>query len=294
MASNKATMRNVGQAMALLDRFSGRGNAGFNIGNPPMEVRHAELEPADDGLFKSMCPVCGEGTLLVMRDQKSLELLDTDRCILCGQTYIYLDIEEMKKPGYKRKKFAMYESKVKRDAFVPQPDYRNAGSGAETSKRPWFGSPTQNNEPPVILVLHANLERVNNDPLISLCPKCQTGWLQVQKNGFTQRLVETDKCTLCGQKFVYQDIEEMRKPGYVRGKSVITAGGAPLNPQIGDVWINQGTKETLIWIGDMWATAGKPSSMQPEQPQPQPQPQKLGELGDRKLTLDDQETQKPD
>jgi len=223
MASNDAGMRNLAC-----------GKDGFNIGNPPREVYHAELEPADDGLYKSMCPVCGEGILLVMRGQSNLELLDTDRCILCGQTYIYQDIEEMKKPGYKRKKFTMYESQVKRSQII------------------------------------SFLKKYNRTTNIT---------------GITGVML-----SIRGQDF--------GPVISVKLDAVFRSEVAPSTPNVGDTWVKTG--ETFVWIGDTWAkTSGKITTSttgdgQPPQPQTPSSLRKLGELGDRKLTLDDQETKKPD
>ena len=64
-----------------------------NVNKPPMHVRHCELERySEDSYYKSNCPAC-EGILLVGRDQETFQLSATDRCVLCGQRYIYDDIE---------------------------------------------------------------------------------------------------------------------------------------------------------------------------------------------------------
>ena len=69
-----------------------------HVNNAPLHVKHAELLRAlYDSPFKRGCPSCDDGMLLVMRDQKTFELLAEDRCVLCGQRFIYDDIEEMRK-----------------------------------------------------------------------------------------------------------------------------------------------------------------------------------------------------
>jgi hypothetical protein len=67
-----------------------------NINEPPMRVRHAELKRADkDSAYKSICPVCNTGWLLVERDIKTFQLNPIDRCTRCGQHVIYSDIHEI-------------------------------------------------------------------------------------------------------------------------------------------------------------------------------------------------------
>ena len=59
-----------------------------------------------------------------------------------------------------------------------------------------------NKQEPPIHLRHANLKEMRVAPYYRrLCPVCEEGWL----------LLEVDVCTLCGQHFVYDDIEEMRK-----------------------------------------------------------------------------------
>ena len=70
---------------------------GTNLYNNAVLVKHAELERADNNsMFRSICPVCKIGTLLVQRDQTTLKLLPQDRCLLCGQMVVYTDIDELK------------------------------------------------------------------------------------------------------------------------------------------------------------------------------------------------------
>lgn len=71
-----------------------------NIFMKPIEVKHANLERvSDNSIFRSICPVCAEGTLLVGRDQTTFKLVAEDNCILCGQHFIYTDINELRKKG---------------------------------------------------------------------------------------------------------------------------------------------------------------------------------------------------
>ena len=65
----------------------------INLHAPVLQVKHRELERVGDSLFRSRCPVCKQGFLLVYRDQGSFELLLEDRCMLCGQSVFYTDRE---------------------------------------------------------------------------------------------------------------------------------------------------------------------------------------------------------
>jgi hypothetical protein len=68
-----------------------------NIDAPTLEVNHADLERwSDESAFKSACPVCPEGILLVCRDDATFEILELDYCIVCGQRVRYLDIDRFK------------------------------------------------------------------------------------------------------------------------------------------------------------------------------------------------------
>ena len=71
--------------------------AAKNFNEPVLDVKHAELERVDrTARWKSVCPVCKEGCLLVHRMLDSLKLSEKDHCILCGQQFRYTDIEEMR------------------------------------------------------------------------------------------------------------------------------------------------------------------------------------------------------
>ena len=71
---------------------------GVNIYKVPINVKHSELKRVSVySAFKSECPVCKEGLLLLVRDSKTFKLLAEDRCILCGQQFIYSDIDELSK-----------------------------------------------------------------------------------------------------------------------------------------------------------------------------------------------------
>lgn len=65
-----------------------------NLNAEPIKVKHSELTRFDpESAYKSECPVCETGLLLIYRDSITLKLVRTDRCISCAQTVIYTDAE---------------------------------------------------------------------------------------------------------------------------------------------------------------------------------------------------------
>jgi hypothetical protein len=62
----------------------------------PCHVTHSKLQRADSSHYRSICPDCVKGVLLVGRDPKTFELLAEDNCILCARRFIYTDIEELR------------------------------------------------------------------------------------------------------------------------------------------------------------------------------------------------------
>ena len=69
-----------------------------NLNAPVIEICQLELEClSENSIYKTICPVCKKGLLLINRDQESLELMEYDRCVLCGQQVRYLDIEILRK-----------------------------------------------------------------------------------------------------------------------------------------------------------------------------------------------------
>lgn len=66
---------------------------GKNIKEPFRIVKHTDLERvSDESPFRSWCPVCQKGILLVRRDD-NLELSTLDNCTDCGQQFFYEDTE---------------------------------------------------------------------------------------------------------------------------------------------------------------------------------------------------------
>ena len=62
----------------------------------PLHVTHSKLQRADASHYRSICPECREGVLLVGRDPKTFELVAEDGCILCTRRFVYDDIEELR------------------------------------------------------------------------------------------------------------------------------------------------------------------------------------------------------
>lgn len=63
-----------------------------NVHAPAIRVSHSQLARwGDESDFKSKCPACEKGLLLVMRDQTTFQLINVDRCVSCGQLVIYTD-----------------------------------------------------------------------------------------------------------------------------------------------------------------------------------------------------------
>jgi uncharacterized protein (DUF983 family) len=60
-----------------------------NIEAPILRVWHSNLERAYASAYKSECPACPDGTLLIYRFEGVLQRLD--RCVSCGQRVFYLD-----------------------------------------------------------------------------------------------------------------------------------------------------------------------------------------------------------
>ena len=76
---------------------------GMNHNNSPLPVKWADLKPDNETRpfkFARECPLCKVGSLLVSRDQETLKVIAHDYCILCGQEYIYTDIDDIENIHY--------------------------------------------------------------------------------------------------------------------------------------------------------------------------------------------------
>jgi hypothetical protein len=65
-----------------------------NANRSVLHVRHSELRRVSEGSsYRSECPACSDGLLLVRRDDKTFVLLREDMCVSCGQIVVYDDQE---------------------------------------------------------------------------------------------------------------------------------------------------------------------------------------------------------
>lgn len=69
----------------------------MNFNKEVEKVKHSELTRIGESPYRSECPICKAGVLLVGRDQKTFILLEHDICIGCAQQFQYLDIDELRK-----------------------------------------------------------------------------------------------------------------------------------------------------------------------------------------------------
>jgi hypothetical protein len=70
---------------------------GTNATKPCIAVRHSELQRTDNSHYRRECPQCKQGLLSVKRNWNTFELEEFDHCVLCGQQFQYLDIDELRK-----------------------------------------------------------------------------------------------------------------------------------------------------------------------------------------------------
>jgi hypothetical protein len=68
----------------------------------------------------------------------------------------------------------------------------------------------KNLDEPTVDVKHSELKRFGQSMYTSECPKCK-GLLLVGRDSTTFELQEYDRCVLCGQKYRYLDIKDLRK-----------------------------------------------------------------------------------
>jgi hypothetical protein len=62
-----------------------------NLSKPVWRLHHAALRRTGESLFRSACPACGKGMLLVRREPVTFRLARFDVCVACGQRVEYLD-----------------------------------------------------------------------------------------------------------------------------------------------------------------------------------------------------------
>jgi hypothetical protein len=64
----------------------------LNARRQRLRVVHGNLRRYGDSAFKSYCPACEDGILLMERDPGTGELLSMDRCLGCAQGFVYVDV----------------------------------------------------------------------------------------------------------------------------------------------------------------------------------------------------------
>lgn len=62
-----------------------------NKDKPVRRVYHRDLERTGESPYRSQCPACKRGILMVNRQETTLGLRREDWCTVCGQQYHYLD-----------------------------------------------------------------------------------------------------------------------------------------------------------------------------------------------------------
>lgn len=68
-----------------------------NSQREPIKVFHKNLKPVEESAFKTKCPCCEHGVLLMYRQSSPpYTLRAEDWCIVCGMPFIYQDIEVLR------------------------------------------------------------------------------------------------------------------------------------------------------------------------------------------------------
>ncbi len=62
-----------------------------NTRAPMLTLLHSSLRRDGGSAFKSKCPVCDDGILLVERSGDIVSVSPNDRCVSCGQRVVYMD-----------------------------------------------------------------------------------------------------------------------------------------------------------------------------------------------------------
>lgn len=62
-----------------------------NLKQKPLHVYHASLAVLEAGTLRRMCPVCPDGMLVLERDPATLKVKREDRCLACGQAFVFDD-----------------------------------------------------------------------------------------------------------------------------------------------------------------------------------------------------------
>lgn len=78
--------------------------------------------------------------------------------------------------------------------------------GLELLQRWVDKKPCRRLEFPVLRVAHADLDRIGVSAHTRQCPECSPGTLPMARDPETMKLLDTDACLYCGQRFVYTDV----------------------------------------------------------------------------------------
>ncbi len=65
---------------------------GHRLRHKPRHILHSSLQrSSEDSAYRSVCPLCKVGLLMVGRNQETLALVRLDRCTYCAQHFFYDD-----------------------------------------------------------------------------------------------------------------------------------------------------------------------------------------------------------
>jgi len=71
---------------------------GENLKKEGIRIKHKDLQRISvNSTYTSECPICKVGVLLMRRNKETFKLEQEDICVFCGQCFIYIDIDEVRK-----------------------------------------------------------------------------------------------------------------------------------------------------------------------------------------------------
>lgn len=62
-----------------------------------------------------------------------------------------------------------------------------------------------------IHVNHTELAKAGKSNYIVICPECSVGQMHLRRDFRTEQLLNWDRCPVCKQLFIFDDIEYIRK-----------------------------------------------------------------------------------
>lgn len=95
-------LNNSGNSAPVVDKLP------VNCEKPAITVYYRNLSRAGEGVLRSDCPFCVDGTLMLLRHQTTGKIVKYDRCIGCGQAVVYADLDQAF-PSADENKETMYE-----------------------------------------------------------------------------------------------------------------------------------------------------------------------------------------